>query len=120
MTSHSATTGAKDTAPRGAAPSGTPVPDLRLGPQDRPFLPRGVRLAQDRVRGQTVLLAPEKAVALDTVGVAILSRVNGVDSVQDIVADLATTYNAPPAQIMEDVQRFLMALRARVFVGVQV
>ncbi|WP_319824435.1 pyrroloquinoline quinone biosynthesis peptide chaperone PqqD [Thalassovita sp.] len=91
---------------------------LEIAPHERPYLPRGVRLAWDRVRGQTVLLAPEKAVALDAVGEAILARVTGTETLAQIVADLAATYAAPEDQIMADVQRFLMALRARVFLRV--
>lgn len=91
---------------------------LQIAPHERPYLPRGVRLARDRVRQQTVLLAPEKAVALDMIGEAILSRVNGVDSLEDIVTDLARTFQAPRDQIATDVQRFLQALRARVFLRV--
>jgi pyrroloquinoline quinone biosynthesis protein D len=92
---------------------------LALAPQDRPYLPRGVRLHEDRVRGHMVLLAPEKAIELDAIGVAILSRVTGEARFADIVADLAETYQAPEAQIETDVQRFLMSLRARLYVMVQ-
>lgn len=92
---------------------------LTLAPQDRPYLPRGVRVVEDRVRGGKVLLGPEKAVALDEIGDAILSRVTGVASLKEIVRDLAATYSAPEAQVSDDVQRFLMGLRARMFVMVQ-
>ncbi|TMV09092.1 pyrroloquinoline quinone biosynthesis peptide chaperone PqqD [Ruegeria sediminis] len=92
---------------------------LALAADDRPYLPRGVRVVEDRVRGGKVLLAPEKAIALDAIGVAILSRVTGTASLAEIVADLAATYDAPEAQILEDVQRFMMGLRARMFLGVR-
>lgn len=92
---------------------------LDLDPGDRPYLPRGVRVAPDRVRGGTVLLAPEKAMALDAIGEAILVRVTGAATFAEIVADLAATYDAPEAQIAGDVQRFLTGLRARVFLGVR-
>jgi coenzyme PQQ biosynthesis protein PqqD len=92
---------------------------LALAPEDRPYLPRGVRVVDDTVRGGRVLLGPEKAVALDVIGEAILSRVTGIASFDEIVGDLAATYNAPEAQISEDVQRFLIGLRARMFVMVQ-
>ncbi|WP_420566579.1 pyrroloquinoline quinone biosynthesis peptide chaperone PqqD [Thalassovita sp.] len=91
---------------------------LKIAPHERPYLPRGVRLARDRVRDQTVLLAPEKAVALDMIGEAILSRVNGADTLDEIVNDLAATFQAPREQIAGDVQQFLQALRARVFLRV--
>ncbi len=92
---------------------------LALAPSDRPYLPRGVRLHEDRVRGGSVLLAPEKAVALDEIGVAILSRVNGEARFAEIVGDLASTYAAPVDQIEEDVQRFLSGLRGRMYLMVR-
>ncbi|WP_372886023.1 pyrroloquinoline quinone biosynthesis peptide chaperone PqqD [Shimia sp.] len=91
---------------------------LALAPDDRPYLPRGVRVVEDRVRGGRVLLGPEKAVALDAIGEAILSRVDGETPFAGIIADLAATYAAPEARIAEDVQRFLAGLRARMFVMV--
>ncbi|MCA0870802.1 pyrroloquinoline quinone biosynthesis peptide chaperone PqqD [Seohaeicola saemankumensis] len=92
---------------------------LELAPGDRPVLPRGVRVVDDRVRGGKVLLGPEKAVALDAIGDAILSRVDGTASFAEIIADLAATYSAPEAQIAQDVQRFLVGLRARMFLAVR-
>ena len=92
---------------------------LAFAPHDRPYLPRGVRLHEDRVRGHMVLLAPEKAIELDEIGVAILTRVTGEATFAQIVADLASTYHAPAEQIETDVQRFLTSLRARLYVMVQ-
>lgn len=92
---------------------------LTFAPQDRPYLPRGVRLHEDNVRAQMVLLAPEKAIELDEIGVAILTRVTGQATFAQIISDLASTYNAPVEQIETDVQRFLTGLRARLFVMVQ-
>ena len=91
---------------------------LALADTECPALPRGVRVVEDRVRGGQVLLAPEKAVALDAIGTAILARVDGNTALADIVADLAATYDAPAERIAEDVQRFLVGLRARMFVQV--
>jgi len=91
---------------------------LELAPNERPYLPRGVRMHKDRVRGGVVLLAPEKAILLDDIGVAILSRVDGVRSFGEIIADLAQTFKAPVEQIETDVQRFLVGLRTRMYLGV--
>ena len=44
----------------------TPAP--LIAPDDIPYLPRGVRLADDRVRGIRVLQAPERAMQLDAIG----------------------------------------------------
>lgn len=92
---------------------------LFLAPDDLPYLPRGVRLHDDRLRGKIMLLAPEKAITLDDIGVAILSRVTGETTFAQIVADLARTYDAPEDRIEEDMQRFLSELRARMFVMVK-
>lgn len=92
---------------------------LALAPEDRPYLPRGVRLHDDTIRGSTVLLAPEKAVELDQIGLAILRRVDGEQTFAGIIAELAETYNAPADQIEQDVQRFLSGLRARLYLMVQ-
>ncbi|WP_350334237.1 pyrroloquinoline quinone biosynthesis peptide chaperone PqqD [Coralliovum pocilloporae] len=89
-----------------------------LSANDRPYLPRGVRVVDDRVRGGKVLLAPEKAVALDPIGEAILSRLDGEATFGAIIEDLARTYNAPAEQIAGDVQTFLSGLRARMVVAV--
>jgi pyrroloquinoline quinone biosynthesis protein D len=92
---------------------------LAFALNDCPCLPRGVRLHQDHVRGTMVLLAPEKAIELDEIGVAILSRVTGQARFAEIIADLAHIYQAPVEQIEPDVQRFLMSLRARLYVMVR-
>lgn len=92
---------------------------LALAPDDRPYLPRGVRLHDDTIRGSTVLLAPEKAMELDQIGLAILRRVDGEQTFAGIIAELAETYNAPADQIEQDVQRFLSGLRARLYLMVQ-
>ncbi|AXX96680.1 pyrroloquinoline quinone biosynthesis peptide chaperone PqqD [Profundibacter amoris] len=91
---------------------------LDLNAADRPYLPRGVRMHKDRVRGGVVLLAPEKAILLDDIGVAILSRVDGERRFGEIIADLAQTFKAPAEQIETDVQQFLGGLRARMYLGV--
>lgn len=92
---------------------------LALAHRDKPYLPRGVRLHRDRVRGGDVLLAPEKVIELDEIGVAILSRVTGEASFGEIVASLAAAYDAPADLIEDDVQDFLAGLRGRLYVMVR-
>ena len=43
---------------------------------DVAFLPRGVRTHLDTVRGTEVLLAPERVLMLDEIGLAILSHLH--------------------------------------------
>lgn len=76
-----------------------------------PKLPRGVRIHEDKVRGRTVLLAPERAIALDETGIAILGLTDGVRSLETIVGELAKAYNAPAEEIMGDVAAFFADLR---------
>ena len=85
--------------------AGTTLPD-----QARPVLLRGVRTHWDAVRGNWVLLAPERAIALDEIGAAILAETDGETTFGEIVARLAAKYNAPPDQIATDARRFLTAL----------
>jgi len=84
-----------------------------LSDESRPLLPRGVRLHYDRVRGNWVLLAPERAVKLDQVGHAILSEVDGERSLAEIVAELVRKFQAPQEQIAKDTRGFLSALMDR-------
>ncbi|WP_298850071.1 pyrroloquinoline quinone biosynthesis peptide chaperone PqqD [uncultured Ruegeria sp.] len=92
---------------------------LELRNEDRPYLPRGVRMQRDEVRGRMVLVAPEKVIELDDIGAAILLRVDGMARFDQIVADLASTYNAPAEMIAQDVQQFLQTLRGRLYLMVQ-
>lgn len=89
-----------------------------IAPAQIPYLPRGVRLADDRVRGIRVLQAPERAMQLDQIGDAILSELDGQRSLATIAKDLAAKYSAPLDQITCDVTDFLTGLieRRMVFV----
>ena len=78
-----------------------------MTPQCVPCLPRGVRLADDNVRGLRVLLGPERVLMLDQIGDAVLSRVDGARSVRAISEDLAQTFAAPRDQIETDVLAYL-------------
>lgn len=80
---------------------------------DRPFLPRGVRLHHDRVRGVPVLLGPETALILDPVGQAVLAEVDGLRDIAAISAALAERYAAPVDMIQADVIEFLDDMAAR-------
>ena len=79
----------------------------------RPALLSGVRTHWDAVRGRWFLLAPERAMALDDIGVAILSEADGERSFAEIVARLTARYEAPETQVAGDARRFLAALIER-------
>ena len=76
-------------------------------------LPSGVRLKKDEVRDRFVLLAPERALVMDAVGVAILGEIDGAKTVQQMIASLASTYAADPQIIGKDVKAFLLDLAGR-------
>ncbi|MFC3570558.1 pyrroloquinoline quinone biosynthesis peptide chaperone PqqD [Paracoccus sp. TOH] len=75
-----------------------------------PYLPRGVRLHDDRVRGIRVLLAPERAMQLDAVGDAILSELDGERSLAEVILNLCGRYATPAEQIEGDVHDFIRGL----------
>lgn len=86
---------------------------------DIAFLPRGVRTHRDTVRSADVLLAPERVLMLDEIGVAILSRLDGMASVSEISKDLARSYAAPVDVIEPDVIEYLSDLQDKGFVHVR-
>ena len=65
-------------------------------------LARGVRLRQDPVRGQTVLLAPERALALDETAVMIVHALDGERDLDAIAQELSMKFEAPKEQILVD------------------
>ncbi len=89
-----------------------------IGPEDIPFLPRGVRIHWDRARESWVLLAPERAVTLDPVAHAVLSEIDGKRSFGAITECLAAKYDAPAEEIAKDSAGLLGALRDRRFLEV--
>lgn len=76
-------------------------------------LPRGVRLRPDPVRGQTVLLAPERAMALDDIAIKIVEALDGVRSLDQIADDFAVEFQAPRDQIALDILAFIQELANR-------
>ena len=76
----------------------------------KPRLPRGVRLKHDEVRGEWVLLGPERMLKLNPVSVEILQRCTGQASVVEIVDDLAKAFTAPRERIQADVEAMLTEL----------
>lgn len=83
------------------------------------YLPRGVRIKEDKVRERTILVAPERTVALDEIGVAILTIVDGEKTLAEIVEELSIKYNAPKQEIGNDVVTFLKDLQNRGYLDVK-
>ncbi len=84
-----------------------------LQASSRPRLPRGVRLKHDEVRGEWLLLAPERVIKANPVARAVLERCSGSATLAEIVADLASTFDAPEARIEADVRSLLSSLAAK-------
>ena len=76
-------------------------------------LARGVRVRDDAVRGQKVLLAPERAMALDDIAVAIVNALDGKRSLARIAEDFSKEFNAPVEQISADITAFVQELADR-------
>lgn len=76
-------------------------------------LARGVKLREDPVRGHMVLLAPERAMALDEIAVRIVRALDGERTLARIAADFAAEYQAPVAEIANDVEAFVRELSIR-------
>jgi len=81
-----------------------------LGLEARPRLKRGVRLVHNEAQGGWVLLAPERLFQTDPIGAEILKRCTGEATLGAIVDDLATAYNAPRGEILDDVSALLRTL----------
>jgi len=76
----------------------------------KPKLPRGVRLTHNEAQGGWVLLAPERVFKADAIAAEIVKRCTGEATVDDIVDDLAKTFNAPRKRIATDVSAMLSGL----------
>jgi pyrroloquinoline quinone biosynthesis protein D len=81
-----------------------------ISPDSRPKLARGVRLTHSEAHGGFVLLAPERLFKADAIAVEIVKRCTGEATVDEIVDDLAKTFNAPRDRIMTDVSAMLGGL----------
>jgi pyrroloquinoline quinone biosynthesis protein D len=76
----------------------------------KPKLPRGVRLTHNEAQGGWVLLAPERVFKADQIAHEIIKRCTGEATVNEIVDDLAKTFNAPRERIAVDVDAMLTGL----------
>lgn len=102
-----------------SAPQLTLRKRVRIEAEVLPRLPRGVRLRDDPVRAMTLLLAPERVLYPDSIGIAILRECNGDHSVAEIAACLAERFEAPVEQILQDIVELLQDLADRGYVVVE-
>jgi pyrroloquinoline quinone biosynthesis protein D len=78
-----------------------------------PRLARGMKLREDKARGQWVVLGPERMFVPDAVALEVLRLLDGVRSVDAVADGLAARYDAPRALILADVLALLEDLLAR-------
>ncbi|MBP2238137.1 pyrroloquinoline quinone biosynthesis protein D [Sinorhizobium kostiense] len=76
-------------------------------------LARGVRLHKDSARGRMVLLAPERAMAVDDIALAIVEAFDGEHTLSQIAAGFAEKFDAPVTQIANDITAFVHELSIR-------
>lgn len=80
-------------------------------PMGRPKLLAFVRLQYDKARDRWVIQAPERVLVLDETGKEIVELCNGERSIEEIVDQLASTYDAPRDVIEHDVNAVIQVLR---------
>ncbi|HWK51703.1 MAG TPA: pyrroloquinoline quinone biosynthesis peptide chaperone PqqD [Steroidobacter sp.] len=78
---------------------------------DRPSIRSGIRLQWEAVQNAYVLLYPEGMVKLNTSAAEILRRCDGLRSVDEIVAELESTFNRNGLQ--DEILNFLQLARAQ-------
>ena len=83
---------------------------MSVAPSSKPRLPRGVRLVHNEAQGGWVLLAPERVFKADHIAAEVLKRCTGEASLDEIVDDLAKTFNAPRERIATDVSALMNGL----------
>lgn len=77
---------------------------------DRPRLARRARLRVDRLRGQHLLLYPERGLVLSPTAHAVLDLCRGELTVAELIAELGACYEGVVA---EEVTELLEALQAK-------
>jgi pyrroloquinoline quinone biosynthesis protein D len=85
----------------------------------RPALAPQVRLRDDPVSGEPVLLYPEGFLQLNTTSHDILTRCDGIRTIREIAVLLAEEYDAALAELEADVAECLRELQARHFIILQ-
>jgi pyrroloquinoline quinone biosynthesis protein D len=75
-----------------------------------PRLARGVKMRFDEARQQWMLNAPERVLLLDEIAQIILSRCDGVVSVDALCRELALEFAAPQEIIQADVMELLAGM----------
>ena len=86
---------------------------MRITGASVPRLGRGMKLREDKARGQWVVMGPERMFVPDEIALEVLRLVDGTRSVDAMVDDLAVRFAAPREEIMTDVAAMLDDLAAK-------
>jgi pyrroloquinoline quinone biosynthesis protein D len=89
-----------------------------LDEQSRPRLARGVRLRNDPLTDEPLLLFPEGVLPLDDITHDILLRCSGEVTLASIIQSLAEEYETDPDTVRSDVCECLVQLRQRMLIAV--
>ncbi|WP_235907678.1 pyrroloquinoline quinone biosynthesis peptide chaperone PqqD [Siccirubricoccus phaeus] len=84
-----------------------------MTPDTAPRFAPGMKLREDKARGQWVVMGPERMFVPDETALEILRLVDGARSIAAIVDDLLTRYDAPRALVEGDVLALFADLRDR-------
>ncbi|HXU81042.1 MAG TPA: pyrroloquinoline quinone biosynthesis peptide chaperone PqqD [Polyangia bacterium] len=80
----------------------------------RPRLAPKVRLREDRVTGQSLLLYPERGLALNETAAEIVRHCTGEATVTEIIEQLVAKYGAEKREVLTaEVEAFLQSLADR-------
>ena len=83
---------------------------ILIAAASKPFLPRHIKLREDRARGGAIMLAPERVFNPDPIAAAVLKLCDGERMVSTIADILAKDYEAPAGEILKDVLQMLQDL----------
>ena len=90
---------------------------IPIDEQSRPALARGVRLRNDPITGEPLLLYPEGVLPLDETTHDILTRCSGKSTLESIIVTLANEYEADQGTVRMDVCECLAQLRQQMLIA---
>src|ERR1700743_2637075 len=91
---------------------------ISLTQNSRPMLARGVRLRDDPITGEPILLDPERVLELEETTHDIVRRCSGNATLESIVQSLAEDYEIDVETLEYDVRECLEQLRERMLIAV--
>jgi pyrroloquinoline quinone biosynthesis protein D len=90
---------------------------IPMDAQSCPVLARGVRLRNDPITGEPLLLYPEGVLPLDAPTYDVISRCTGDHTLEVIIASLADEYEVDQDTLRSDVRECLEQLRQQMLIA---